>query len=58
MIQNGQTCVPNLDYRPAGGDMLDIEIFSVASLRQRVGPQRMRLPRQYAFGMLLFMSKG
>lgn len=50
--------VEKLDYQPAGAYSLDIEIFSVSSLRKRFGQKQMQLPHQYDFGMLLFVSEG
>ncbi|MCS3429939.1 helix-turn-helix transcriptional regulator [Klebsiella sp. BIGb0407] len=50
--------VIKLDYEPAGSYSLDIEIFSVSSLRKRVSQEQMQLPHQYAFGMLLLIVEG
>ena len=47
-----------LNYQPAGTYSLDIEIFSVSSLRKRFSQEQMRLPHQYDFGMLLFVTEG
>lgn len=50
--------VEKLDYQPAGTYSLDIEIFSVSSLRKRFSQEQMLLPHQYDFGMLLFVTEG
>ncbi|MBF7981318.1 MULTISPECIES: AraC family transcriptional regulator [Rahnella] len=68
MVKNGhfdknasaEPDVINLDYRPAGTYSLDIEIFSVSSLKKRLGQrqEQMQLAHQYSFGMLLFITEG
>lgn len=62
MIQIGhfseKSEVVKLDYQPVGAYSLDIEIFSVSSLRKRVSKEDMLLPHQHDFGMLIFIFEG
>jgi AraC-like DNA-binding protein len=50
--------IARLDYDPSGSYALDIEVFTVADLRQRLGKRRLRLPHRYAFGMVLCVTRG
>lgn len=47
-----------LDYRPAEAYGLDLEIFSVSELRERVGMEPLRSAHRYAFYMILCVTRG
>jgi AraC-like DNA-binding protein len=50
--------IEQLNYRASGAHSLDLEIFSVSELRQRVGPGFLRSTHQYRFYMLLCVTRG
>lgn len=53
-----RTAIDRLEYRPAGPYRLDIEIFTMSSLRQRCGKQKIRTLHRYAFHTLVFVTEG
>lgn len=53
-----QPGIQRLSYQPEGLYPLDLEIFKVSDLRQRVGGQALRLTRRYAFPTLIFVTEG
>ena len=50
--------IAQLTYRAAGSHPLDLEIFSVSELRQRVGAEFLRSTHRYRFHMLLCVTRG
>jgi AraC-like DNA-binding protein len=50
--------IEQLNYRASGSYPLDLEIFSVSDLRQRVGAGFLRSPHRYRFHMLLCVTRG
>jgi AraC-like DNA-binding protein len=50
--------IERLNYRPSAPYRLDLEIFSVSDLRQRVGTEELRSTHQYAFHLLLCVTRG
>jgi AraC-like DNA-binding protein len=50
--------IEQLTYRASGSYRLDLEIFSVSDLRQRVGEQFLRSAHRYRFYMLLCVTRG
>jgi AraC-like DNA-binding protein len=50
--------IARLEYRPAGPNMLDLEIFSASDLRRRVGKGFLQATHQYSFYMLLCVTRG
>lgn len=50
--------IGQLTYRAAGSHPLDLEIFSVSELRQRVGAEFLRSTHRYRFHMLLCVTRG
>ncbi len=49
--------IARLDYHPPGRN-LDLEIFRVSQLRQRVSKQQMQTCHRYDFHLLIFVSHG
>jgi hypothetical protein len=66
MVNNGHGMTANrhpadilrLDYRPPVSNPLDLEIFSAADLRRRVGKEFFRTTHRYGFHMLLCVTRG
>lgn len=50
--------IQNLNYEPQGLYALDLEIFRVSDLRQRVGGQALGATYRYAFPTLVFVTHG
>jgi AraC-like DNA-binding protein len=50
--------IEQLNYRASGSHPLDLEIFSVSELRQRVGAEFLRSTHRYRFHMLLCVTRG
>lgn len=50
--------IQRLSYRPAEPYQLDLEIFRVSELRERVGMEPLRSTHRYAFHMLLCVTRG
>lgn len=50
--------VQHLSYQPEGLYPLDLEIFRVSDLRQRVGGQALASTYRYAFPTLIFVTQG
>lgn len=57
MVNNGHK-LARLDYRPPGSSPLDMEIFSMSDLRQRVSKEFFRATHRYDFQMLLCVARG
>jgi AraC-like DNA-binding protein len=53
-----QAHIKQLNYRASGSYPLDLEIFSVSDLRQRVGEGFLRSTHQYRFHMLVCVTRG
>jgi hypothetical protein len=67
MVNNGhpamsakkkQAYIEQLNYRASGSYPLDLEIFSVSDLRQRVGEGFLRSTHRYRFHMLVCVTRG
>lgn len=56
--EKGAAGIQRLDYRPSAPYQLDLEIFSVCDLRQRVGQEELRSTHRYAFHLLLCVTRG
>src|SRR5262249_29256836 len=57
MVNNGHN-ITRLDYRPPGSNPLDLEIFSMSDLRQRVGKEFFQATHRYSFYLLLCVASG
>jgi AraC-like DNA-binding protein len=53
-----QAHLEQLNYRASGSYPLDLEIFSVSDLRQRVGEGFLRSTHRYRFHMLVYVTRG
>lgn len=53
--RNRDSVLARLDYEPTDPYSLDLEIFSVLTLRKRLGKQ-LQLPHRYTFGMLVCVT--
>jgi AraC-like DNA-binding protein len=61
MVNSGQSAVTEirrLDYEPAKAYPLDLEIFSMADLRRRIGREALRSTHRYGFHLLLCVTRG
>jgi AraC-like DNA-binding protein len=48
--------IPRVGYRPPGDYDLDIELFPLASIRERVAPDTLRVPRRLEFHLLIYVA--
>ncbi|WP_347986572.1 AraC family ligand binding domain-containing protein [Methylomonas sp. AM2-LC] len=53
-----KNAIQKINYMPQAGYDLDLEIFPVSVLRQRVSAKRLQLTERIAFYMLIFISDG
>lgn len=52
------TDIQRLGYRPRASYPLDLEVFTVADLRQRGSKEKVRTTHRYEFHMLVFVTQG
>ncbi|MEJ2009465.1 MAG: helix-turn-helix transcriptional regulator [Acidobacteriota bacterium] len=57
-IRHQRKDIRRLDYQPSGSFSLDLEIFTVSSLRHRAGAEELRSTHRYAFYLLICVTRG
>ena len=57
-MQDQKKDIRRLDYQPSGSFSLNLEIFTVSSLRNRAGVEELRSTHRYAFYLLICVTSG
>lgn len=58
MAEVSTATTQRLDYRPRASYPLDLEVFTLADLRQRGSKEKVRTTHRYEFHMLVFIAQG